>query len=74
MGLKLRRHDGGVGLANVQNRLAALYGDDHRFRLDRADGGGCVVSIALPFRTEPMVRTASATSEGAPARPSTTPL
>jgi len=40
----------GVGLANVQQRLEALYGNDHRFRLDRADGGGCVVSIALPFR------------------------
>ncbi len=41
----------GVGLANVQQRLETLYSDDHRFQLDRADGGGCVVSIALPFHT-----------------------
>jgi len=43
----------GVGLANVQNRLDALYGDNHEFGLDRADGGGCIVSIALPFHTDP---------------------
>jgi len=42
----------GVGLANVRHRLDALYGDDHAFSLGRADGGGCIVSIALPFHTD----------------------
>ena len=55
----------GVGLANVQNRLDALYGDDHRFRLDRADGGGCVVSIALPFHTDPDAATSVDTPDPA---------
>ena len=44
----------GIGLANVQDRLDALYGDDHRFYLDRADGGGCIVSIEIPFHTTPI--------------------
>jgi signal transduction histidine kinase len=43
----------GVGLSNVQARLQALYGDDARFQMERADGGGCVVSITLPFHTDP---------------------
>jgi signal transduction histidine kinase len=43
----------GVGLANTQARLDALYGEAHRFDLRRADGGGCEVRIELPFRTDP---------------------
>ena len=44
----------GIGLANVRKRLDALYGDTHRFHLDRADGGGCIVSIECPFHTTPI--------------------
>ncbi len=43
---------GGVGLANTKARLDSLYGDQHRFALRRADGGGCIVRIELPFHTE----------------------
>lgn len=63
----------GVGLANVQSRLDALYGDDHRFRLDRADGGGCVVSIALPFRTEATAHSPISERAVAPSRATPTP-
>ncbi|HKX33694.1 MAG TPA: histidine kinase [Blastocatellia bacterium] len=40
-----------VGLANTRARLRQLYGEDHRFELDNAAGGGLEVSIVVPFRT-----------------------
>jgi two-component system LytT family sensor kinase len=40
-----------VGLANTRARLRQLYGEDHRFELDNAAGGGLEVSIIVPFRT-----------------------
>jgi sensor histidine kinase YesM len=45
--------ESGVGLSNTKARLNSLYGEDHRFILQRADGGGCVVRLELPFRTDP---------------------
>jgi signal transduction histidine kinase len=60
----------GIGLPNVRKRLHALYGDDHRFRLDRADGGGCIVSIECPFHTTPIPSDALAdASEMSPSLP-----
>jgi len=44
----------GIGIQNVKERLQTLYGDDHAFTCARADGGGCVVSIELPFHTAPL--------------------
>ena len=41
----------GVGLANTRARLEQLYGAEHTFRLDGGDGGGLVVSLAIPLRT-----------------------
>lgn len=45
--------DGGVGLSNTKARLQSLYGEDHCFVLQRADGGGCAVRVELPFHTHP---------------------
>ena len=39
----------GVGLANVRERLAQLYGAAHRFELSDGDGRGCRVVVELPF-------------------------
>ncbi len=63
----------GIGLANVRERLDALYGTDHTFRLDRADGGGCIVSIECPFHTRPIPSEAVAASTDAAPAPSRTP-
>jgi two-component system, LytTR family, sensor kinase len=40
----------GVGLSNVRERLAHLYGGEHRFEMSEPPGGGTAVSIILPFR------------------------
>ncbi|HEV8501652.1 MAG TPA: histidine kinase [Casimicrobiaceae bacterium] len=39
----------GVGLSNIRERLAALYGERARFTLASADNGGCVATISLPL-------------------------
>jgi sensor histidine kinase YesM len=54
-GLGLTRGNGhvpseGVGLRNTRARLQQLYNDDHRLIVEDAIGGGCRVSIRIPFR------------------------
>ncbi|MDP4538133.1 histidine kinase [Qipengyuania sp. DY56-A-20] len=39
----------GVGLANIRNRLAQAYGDDHRFEIRSPDSGGFTVLIEIPY-------------------------
>ena len=43
-----RRHSHGVGLANVQERLTALYQDRASFAMEERAGGGCCVTIRIP--------------------------
>ncbi|MGB8732367.1 MAG: histidine kinase [Candidatus Sulfotelmatobacter sp.] len=40
----------GIGLANTVERLKTLYGDNHRFKLQWLEEGGCQVTIELPFQ------------------------
>ena len=40
----------GIGLANVRDRLAILYGDDDRLRLTSNDSGGAVAELTIPVR------------------------
>jgi signal transduction histidine kinase len=40
----------GIGLANVRDRLAILYGDDDRLGLTSSDGGGAVAELTIPVR------------------------
>jgi len=42
----------GVGLSNTRARLQALYGEAHGFKLCDAPGGGLLVRLIIPFRTE----------------------
>ncbi|AKM08345.1 sensor histidine kinase [Pelagerythrobacter marensis] len=39
----------GVGLANIRNRLAQAYGDDHLFEIRTPPEGGFTVIIELPY-------------------------
>jgi two-component system LytT family sensor kinase len=41
----------GIGLTNIRNRLARLYGDSAQLVLERGDGRGVRVTITLPIRT-----------------------
>ncbi len=43
----------GVGLRNIRERLARLYGREQSLELREADGGGVIARITLPFRTRP---------------------
>jgi sensor histidine kinase YesM len=54
-GLGLTRGNGhvpseGVGLKNTRARLQQLYNDEHRLTVEDAPGGGCLVSIRIPFQ------------------------
>ena len=49
----------GIGLANTRARLHALHGDDATVSLDPAAGGGCRVTVTLPFRLPPAAATVS---------------
>jgi len=43
----------GVGLANIQTRLAALYGPEGVFSLEPNEQGGVTAILELPLRLEP---------------------
>lgn len=43
----------GLGMVNTRARLAALYGADGGLVVTAAPNGGAVVTLDLPFRTEP---------------------
>jgi signal transduction histidine kinase len=42
----------GVGLANIRDRLAQVYGADHRFETQTKSNGGFGVVIEIPFQIE----------------------
>jgi len=42
----------GVGLANIRDRLAQAYGDNHRFETQSDISGGFRVFIDIPYQTE----------------------
>ena len=55
----------GIGLANVRDRLAILYGDDERLRLTRGDHGGTIAELRVPARKRNAM-TVAAPEERAP--------
>ena len=42
----------GVGLANIRDRLAQAYGDNHRFETQSEITGGFRVLIEIPYQIE----------------------
>ena len=42
----------GVGLANIRDRLAQAYGDNHRFETQSDITGGFRVFIDIPYQIE----------------------
>ena len=48
MGLAGRRESHGVGLANVEERLATLYQDRAGMTMEAREGGGCRVTVTIP--------------------------
>lgn len=41
----------GVGIRNTRERLEALYGDDHHFRLIPGEPSGLTVEMSIPYHT-----------------------
>jgi sensor histidine kinase YesM len=41
----------GLGLANIRNRLAQAYGEDHRFEIETPPEGGFTVIVEVPFES-----------------------
>ncbi|MED5207308.1 MAG: histidine kinase [Pseudomonadota bacterium] len=64
-----RRDSTGVGLANIRDRLAQAYGEEHRFEIRSPESGGFSVLIELPFETEESAALSEATAEPAQAAP-----
>ncbi len=56
----------GVGLANIRDRLAQAYGDDHRFAIETPAGGGFTVVIEIPYEREAAADSAATGSTGTP--------
>jgi two-component system LytT family sensor kinase len=43
----------GVGISTTKERLEQLYGDDHGFVVENAEGGGVAAVLDLPFQLTP---------------------
>ena len=51
-GMPVAGHSTGVGLANIQDRLAQAYGPAHGFAMRANEQGGCSVIIEIPLDTD----------------------
>lgn len=74
-----KRHDStGVGLANIRDRLAQAYGEDHRFEIRSPESGGFTVLIELPFEpaaaADPFTAAPSLAAQKPPPASPVTPL
>jgi two-component system, LytTR family, sensor kinase len=65
----------GVGLANIRDRLAQAYGEEHRFEIRSPESGGFTVMIELPYETAPVAEPlAPASAPNAAQSPSPAPV
>lgn len=65
--LRQRHGSTGVGLANIRDRLAQAYGEEHRFEIRSPESGGFTVLIELPY--EPAESPAAAPAPAALSQP-----
>jgi signal transduction histidine kinase len=63
----------GVGLANIRDRLAQAYGDDHLFDIRTPPEGGFTVVIEVPYERQATAGRVSAGIEKPSATPTVTP-
>jgi len=63
----------GVGLANIRDRLAQAYGDDHLFHIRTPAEGGFTVVIEVPYERQVAPEKTSAALEKPSAPPTVTP-
>ena len=63
----------GVGLANIRDRLAQAYGDDHVFDIRTPPEGGFTVVIEIPYERQDAPEDTSAALEKPSAPPTVTP-
>jgi sensor histidine kinase YesM len=61
----------GVGLANIRDRLAQAYGEDHLFDIRTPPEGGFTVVIEVPYEREAAPEGAAAAAFEKPAAPPT---
>ena len=54
----------GVGLANIRDRLAQAYGEDHRFAIETPPGGGFTVVIEIPYERDETADPAAQSAAG----------
>ncbi|MBB3227706.1 two-component system sensor histidine kinase AlgZ [Luteibacter sp. Sphag1AF] len=47
---------GAIGLRNVRDRLATLYGDEQSVNVDIAPSGSCVVTVTFPLQSGPPLK------------------
>jgi sensor histidine kinase YesM len=59
----------GLGLANIRDRLAQAYGDDHRFEIVTPPEGGFTVIIEIPYE----LHHEAEAGQDAPAKPTVAP-
>jgi signal transduction histidine kinase len=62
----------GVGLANIRDRLAQAYGDDHLFDIRTPPEGGFTVVIEIPYEREAASSDLDAAAEKLSAHPTVT--
>lgn len=53
----------GIGLTNIRDRLATLYGDSQSIDLVSLPQGGFEVTVRIPYRLEPLVAAHEATED-----------
>ncbi len=62
-GAGVKTRGSGVGLQNTRARLSHLYGERQACDLSKRPGGGCTVTIALPYHTRPLVESSRRAEE-----------